>query len=111
MKLLRRVMRLAGLSHAPHDAAGEGLTQRSCFQLASLLPTVAEHPRRVREALVRRIRAEFEEMPGLSLTLVQASKLFGIAPDVCAGILGHLIEAGVLRLNSDGRYARRLAPA
>ncbi len=52
-----------------------------------------------------------EEMPGLSLTLVQASKLFGISPDVCAGIPAHLIEEGVLRLNSDGRYACRLAPA
>src|SRR6476660_8561636 len=38
----------------------------------------------VRAALARRIRGEFEEMPGLSLTSVQASKLFGISPDVCA---------------------------
>jgi hypothetical protein len=61
----------------------------------------------VREELVRRIRGEFEEMPGLSLTSVQASKLFGIPPDVCAGILSHLIAEGMLRLHSDGRYARR----
>lgn len=53
-----------------------------------------------------RIRAEFEEMPGLSLTSAQASKLFGISPDVCASILSHLIEEGVLRLKRDGRYAR-----
>jgi hypothetical protein len=79
---------------------------------ASLRPTVAgEHRHRVREELVRRIRGEFEEMPGLSLTSVQAIKLFGISPDMCADILAHLIEEGVLRLNSDGRYARRLAPA
>jgi hypothetical protein len=57
--------------------------------------------------LVRRIRAEFEEMPGLSLTSIQASKLFGISLDVWAGILVDLIEEGMLRLNSDGRYARR----
>ena len=61
---------------------------------------------RVRRALVRRIRGEFEEMPGLSLTSAQASKLFGISPDVCASILSHLIEEGVLRLKSDGRYTR-----
>ena len=46
-------------------------------------------------------------MPGLSLTSIQASKLFGISLDVCAGILVDLIEEGMLRLNSDGRYARR----
>ena len=44
-------------------------------------------------------------MPGLSLTSVQAIKLFGVSPDVCAGILSRLIEDGVLRLKSDGRYA------
>jgi len=75
---------------------------------ASLRPTLAgEHRHRVPEELVRRIRGEFEEMPGLSLTSVQAIKLFGISPDVCAGILSHLIEEGVLRLKSDGRYTCR----
>ena len=61
----------------------------------------------VRAGLVRRIRGEFDEMPGLSLTSIQASKLFGISLDVCAGILVDLIEEGMLRLNSNGRYARR----
>ena len=79
---------------------------------ASLRPaTAGEHHHRVREELERRIRGEFEEMPGLSLTSLQAIKLFGISPDVCAGILSHLIEEGVLRLNSDGQYARRLSAA
>jgi hypothetical protein len=74
---------------------------------ASLCPTVAgEHRHQVREELVRRIRGEFEEMPGLSLTSAQASKLFGISLDVCPSILSHLIEEGVLHLKSDGRYAR-----
>ncbi len=50
-------------------------------------------------------------MPGLSLTSVQATRLFGISPAVCTGILAQLIEEGVLRLNIDGRYARRLASA
>ena len=75
---------------------------------ASLCPTLAEHRHRVREELVRRIRGEFEEMPGLSLTSAQAIKLFGMSPDVCADILSHLIEEGVLRLKSDGRYACRM---
>ena len=79
---------------------------------ASLCPTVAGEPRHwVREELVRRIRGEFEEMPGLSLTSVQASRLFGMSPDVCADILARLIDEGVLDLNSDWRYSRRLALA
>lgn len=83
---------------SPHDAA----------RSPSQSPQDADS---VRRKLVRRIRGEFEEMPGLSLTSAQASKLFGVSPDVCAGILAYLIEEGMLRLNSDGLYARRLSPA
>jgi hypothetical protein len=57
-----------------------------------------------REALVRRIHSEFEEMPGLSLTLVQASKLFGVSLDAGSRILLRLTEERRLRLRSDGRY-------
>jgi hypothetical protein len=79
---------------------------------AVLGPALAgEHRHRVHEELVLRIRGEFEEMPGLSLTSVQAIKFFGISPDVCAGILSHLIEQGVLRLKNDGRYTRRIEVA
>jgi hypothetical protein len=63
----------------------------------------------VRAELECRIRGEFEEMPGLSLTSIQASRLFGISHDVCGDILAHLVEEGMLYLNSDGRYARRPA--
>jgi hypothetical protein len=40
-----------------------------------------------REALVRRIRRECEEMAGMSLTLIQATRLFGIPSDGCSRIL------------------------
>src|SRR6266852_1942035 len=60
-----------------------------------------------RETLLRRIRSEFEEMPGLSLTLVQATTLFGISPDAGSRILLGLTEERVLRLWSDGRYVLR----
>src|SRR3954466_10261828 len=35
-------------------------------------------------SLCARIRAEFDEMPGLNLTLQQAARLFGIDPARCA---------------------------
>jgi hypothetical protein len=75
------------------------------------LPAKAPHERRnltARKALTRRIRSEFEEMPGLSLTLPQASKLFGIPSDACARIFSQLSEEGLLRPIRNGTYARRL---
>jgi hypothetical protein len=79
----------------------------------TLVPAVAHLPATLpverrnlaaREALVRRIHSEFEEMPGLSLTLVQASKLFGVSLDAGSRILQRLTEERRLRLRTDGRY-------
>jgi len=71
------------------------------------LPRERRHVAR-RKSLVRRVHAEFEEMPGLSLTLAQATRLFGLPSSaVCARILGQLAEQGWLRLNHSGRYVRR----
>lgn len=74
-------------------------------------PQCPDDADRIRRELVRRIRAEFEEMPGLSLTSAQASKFFGMSPEVCADILANLIEEGMLSLNGDRRYSHRLARA
>jgi hypothetical protein len=57
-----------------------------------------------RAMLLRRIHREFEEMPGMSLTLSQAAALFGISRDAGSRILMGLTERRVLRLRSDGRY-------
>lgn len=43
-------------------------------------------------------------MPGLSLTLIQAVRLFGVSADLAARIFRGLAEEGVLRLTADGRY-------
>jgi hypothetical protein len=59
-----------------------------------------------REALVRRIRAEFADMPGLSLTLNQASRLLGVDRTACARILGALTREGALRRNAQNLYVR-----
>ena len=60
-----------------------------------------------RHRLVCRVRAEFDEMPGLSLTLSQACRLFGLPLDVCARILNALADEGLLRRRLDGRFGRR----
>jgi len=52
------------------------------------------------------VAAEFQEMPGLRLTLAQAARLWGLAPRDCAAILDALVAQGVLGRASDGRYCR-----
>jgi hypothetical protein len=50
--------------------------------------------------LCTRVQAEFREMPGLKLTLPQASRLFSIEPTRCERVLGALVHAG--HLATDG---------
>ena len=51
--------------------------------------------------LCTRVKAEFREMPGLTLTLSQASRLFSIEPTRCERVLGALVNAG--HLTTDGK--------
>ena len=60
-----------------------------------------------RESLVRRIEAEFHDMPGLVLSLKQASRFLGVGEAACARILTALVEAGVLRRSANEYYSRR----
>lgn len=53
------------------------------------------------DALCMRVHAEFREMPGLRLTLPQASRLFSIEPARCERVLGALVHAGCLA--TDGK--------
>ena len=53
--------------------------------------------------LVVRIRGEFIEMPGLTLTLPQASRLFGLEAATCRDVIGALVDAEVLRIGADER--------
>jgi len=53
------------------------------------------------EHLVIRVRAEFQEMPGLSLTVRQAERLWGLAPDVCAQVVDVLVSRAILKRRGD----------
>lgn len=57
-------------------------------------------------ALLSRIRGEFDEMPGLSLSLEQARRLFGLDPWLCERVLESLEQTGYLRRNARGAYCR-----
>ncbi len=60
-----------------------------------------------RQAFVRRVQGEFDEMPGSCLTVAQASRLFGLPQDVMARVFDQLVRNGILRLTPDGRYRSR----
>ena len=57
-----------------------------------------------RDALVHRIRSEFLEMCGLSLTVEQAARLFGISNEACRRILAELMNEGLLHCTINGRF-------
>jgi len=56
--------------------------------------------------LIRRVHAEYSEMPGLSVTMPQAQRLFGIDSETCAAVLTTLIVRGFLRRTAKGTYVR-----
>ena len=56
--------------------------------------------------LQARIRAEYDDMPGLNLTLPQASRLFNCDATTCTRALMRLITEGVLSVD-EGVFVRR----
>jgi len=68
------------------------------------LDAVALH--REESDLYVRVAAEFREMPGLTLTIAQAARLFSIDSARCERIFSTLVERGVLTTNGRA-FARR----
>jgi hypothetical protein len=58
------------------------------------------------EKLAERIRAEFDEMPGMVLTVAQASRFFGIDDNTTHTVVARLVEAAYLRWTPRGTIAR-----
>lgn len=58
------------------------------------------------DSLLSRIRAEYCEMPGLSLTVAQASRFWQLDSEECERILRTLVEAGFLYRTGYGQYRK-----
>ena len=56
------------------------------------------------DGLVRRVEAEYREMPGLSLTAAQAQRIWGIDRPTCDEVLDELTSHGFLRRTPRGTY-------
>ena len=54
-----------------------------------------------------RIRAEYVEMPGLSLTALQAARLWGLGTFRSQQVLSMLVNSGFLLCDRQGLYRRR----
>jgi hypothetical protein len=55
--------------------------------------------------LAVRVHGEYREMPGLRLTVRQAARLFGVAPDVADAVLHELRRASILTRGDDGAFS------
>jgi hypothetical protein len=72
-------------------------------QSESVHAVLVEHARlesERREAL-RRVQADYQEMPGLSVTLSQGCRLWSLSPELCASILAELVAHGQLKRLGD----------
>ena len=57
-------------------------------------------------ALLQRVRAEFNEMPGLRLTQAQAARLLGLDAYSCQRVINALVGADFLKRMADGSVVR-----
>lgn len=54
--------------------------------------------------LIQRIREEFEEAPGLRITVREGSRFWGLDEGTCGQVLGRLAATGFLAKGVDERY-------
>ena len=58
------------------------------------------------QQLAYRVRHEYLEMPGLSLTLAQAQRMWHLRQNECEELFSALIEAGFLARTTRGTFVR-----
>jgi hypothetical protein len=58
------------------------------------------------EQAFKRVRAEYQAMPGMRLTARQVQRLSGVERSVCKRVLDDLVRAKFLYIEHDGAYAR-----
>jgi hypothetical protein len=97
-----------------------------CVAMARLLPLVPRQPGEAMKTsashesvlkgqapatatlheLLRRIESEFEDMPGMCVTIPQAQRLWGLDATTCAFVLMTLVERRILRRTRRGTYVK-----
>ena len=86
------------------------MTTRTSATIISSDPIRLDSSGPLTSDVVQRIQAEYREMPGLTLTLPQATRLFGVNSHESQRVLSELIGCGFLRQDQNGAYRRRPCP-
>jgi hypothetical protein len=94
------------------DAVGPSLALSLVMMLTQTLDRRPTQDARLDELLpiIRRIRCEYQEMPGLMLTEAQARRLWSLDGRTCRRILTVLLERQFLRRTAAGLYVRAYSP-
>jgi len=58
------------------------------------------------DALLRRVRGEYREMPGMRLTIEQAMRLWNVDRQACVAVLNSLVASHYLQTDNFGRYRK-----
>lgn len=56
--------------------------------------------------VLNRVKAEYNEMPGMCVTRLQAQRLWGLDSATCERVLTTLLERGVVRRTLRGMYVK-----
>jgi hypothetical protein len=92
---------LAGRSPALAPALIKARSSRN--QVAVITPPSRSAPL---ATLLQRVREQYRDTPGLTLTKPQATRLFGVAPSVCAAMLSALVRESFLSRRGEGLFVR-----
>ena len=68
--------------------------------------TEASPPVNSNVVIADRVRGEFREMPGLTLTSAQAGRLWSLDGPTCESILTQLVETGFLCQKANGAFCK-----
>jgi hypothetical protein len=68
--------------------------------------SIVLHRSATEDALLRRVRSEFRELPSMRLTLAQAMRLWNLDRPTCCTVLDSLVASHFLQQDLNGRYAR-----
>ena len=68
--------------------------------------TTFSTPGQAIRALMQQVQAEYAEMPGLSVTLSQAQRLWAVDQRTCEEVFSRLVSSGVLRKTTKGQFVR-----
>ena len=97
----RNLVEMAVAHPLPHRPS----MAREIHQVAAALHTLTSSAGQS-DGLIRRIRAEYLEMPGLHLSAAQAQRLWSLDAETCMSVLEALLVDRFLARTPSGHYRR-----